>query len=89
MKDTLQDMALRPIFSLLIRATLWMPIVILPALMLLISTACILLLPLIGLFSIYAGNTWMGLLYLVVGVPAFFIAKFLKKLLWETPPSFL
>jgi hypothetical protein len=89
MKDTLQHTALRPIFFLLIRATLWMPIAILPTLTLFISAACIFLLPLIGLLYIYVGDTGTGLLYLAAGVPAFFIAKFLKKLLWETPPSLL
>ena len=86
MKDELKKI---PLFSLLWRATLYFPLVIL--LMILWITAFFgpFLLIFVGLVYLWCGDFINALIYCAGAPPLWLIYQFIKKRYWEEPTSFL
>lgn len=85
----MSDKAHPPLSELILRATLWMPIAILLSVLWLASWGMVALSPVMAAICLY-GKEPLAAAYWIFGViPAFLLARFLHRRLWEYPPSLL
>jgi hypothetical protein len=76
-----------PLFELLFRAAIWTPIALFLTVIFIGSVISTLFLPLSGLLYFYSGDFAVGSIFILGGIISFFVAKYLKRHIWEDPPS--
>ncbi len=78
-----------PFLRLLLLATVCTPVGLLLTALFLSAFAATIFAPLIGTIYLYNGDILLGSGLWLLGVTAFFVTRFLKRKIWESPNSFL
>jgi len=78
-----------PFLGLLFRATIWAPVYIFLMVVWLAAMTGAAGLPILGALHLWTGEYLIGFGLIVLSAMSFFLARLMKKHLWENPPSLL